>query len=233
MNPNTPRLFLSNSYWTEFRGEVLQVFQKENHFGYLLDQTFFHPQTDEQPCDKGTLNNTLLTEVMEIDGSILHVTDQKLELEDEIVEAEIDWDFRFLMMRQHSAAHLISYLLPSKLQKNASHKILPDWFSVFTQEKISSEQIESIVKKANSIIKEDTEIKVYFGSKCSIEGPKVKGIDSSCETGPNRVVEIEGLGREACYGTHCKSTSEIGKILFESAFQMTNGKFRINFYLGE
>ncbi|KAA3596262.1 MAG: alanyl-tRNA editing protein [Calditrichaeota bacterium] len=233
MNPITPRLFLSNSYWTDFRGEVLQTFQKENHYGYLLDQTFFHPQTDEQPCDKGTLNGIPLTEVMEIDGSILHVTDQQIELEDEIVEAEIDWDFRFLMMRQHSAAHLISYFLPAKFKKNVSHKILPEWFSIFTKEPISREKIESILVKANSIVNEGKKIEVYFGTKCSIDGPKVKGIDTSCETGPNRVVEIEGLGREACYGTHCKNTSEIGEILFESSFQMTDGNFRMNFYLGE
>lgn len=233
MKPNTPRLFLSNSYWTEFRGEVLQVFQKENHFGYLLDQTFFHPQTDEQPCDKGTLNGIELTEVMEIDGSILHVSDREVDLEDEIVEAEIDWNFRFLMMRQHSAAHLISYLLPQKLRKNVKHKILPEWFSIFTEEPITREKIELILAKANSFVKAGKEIKVYFGTKCSIDGPRVKGIDSSCETGPNRVVEIEGLGREACYGTHCKNASEVGEIKFESSYQMTNGKFRMNFYLEE
>ncbi|MCC7429465.1 alanyl-tRNA editing protein [bacterium] len=229
MATQTPQLFLTNSYWTEFRAEILQVFQKENYFAYLLDQTFFHPQTNQQPYDKGLINGFEVTEVVKIEGAVLHVTKERVE-NDAIVFCEIDWDFRYFLMKQHSASHLLSCLVPNKFKKTVLHKVFPEWFSLFLAEKISQKEIDLMLEKANGFVSKNLKIETYFGTKCTVEG-KIKGMDPSCETGPNRIVEIENLGKEVCYGTHVNETSEIGTILFDSCLTLPDGTFKINFSL--
>ena len=76
----------------------------------ILDQTAFYPEGGGQPSDIGTLGESVVKEVHEKNGELLHYTDRALEPGTE-VQGKINWDRRFDLMQQHSGEHIVSGLI--------------------------------------------------------------------------------------------------------------------------
>ncbi|MFC6725183.1 alanine--tRNA ligase, partial [Halobium palmae] len=77
--PATERLYYEDQQRTEFEAVVLDVFEREDGYDVVLDQTMFYPEGGGQPADHGTLTSDDVTaEVTDVqirDDVILHRTD--------------------------------------------------------------------------------------------------------------------------------------------------------------
>ena len=105
----TRKLYYENAYLKEAKAKVLEI--KDN--ALLLDQTIFYPTGGGQPHDRGWINGVEVLDVYkDEEGNVWHVVKEpeKFKVGDE-VELKIDWDYRYKLMRIHSALHLLEHVL--------------------------------------------------------------------------------------------------------------------------
>ena len=102
----TERLYWDQPYDTKFDAEIIGIEQD----GIILDKTLFYPEGGNQASDRGVIisqGNTLKVDhVLKKDESIIHHISEsfgeKLKIGDKI-EGEIDWEYRYGIMRAHSS----------------------------------------------------------------------------------------------------------------------------------
>ena len=103
----TELLFHSESYVKEFQAIVTGVFDG----GVVLDRTAFYTGGGGQPSDSGTLTDGdreyRVTGVKRSDGKLVHQIAGDLPEAGATVNGLIDWDRRYLLMRTHTALHIL------------------------------------------------------------------------------------------------------------------------------
>ena len=109
MADETKKLFHEDVYKIEFEAHVVEKYQHEQKFVFILDQTCFYPESGGQPSDKGTLNGVEVVHVEERKGEILHVLNK--DISETKVFGKIDWEKRFDHMQQHAGQHILSQSL--------------------------------------------------------------------------------------------------------------------------
>ena len=206
----TKKLFHEDAYKIEFEAEVIQKYQQEQKFVFILDQTCFYPESGGQPSDKGTLNGVEVTSVEEKEGEILHVLEK--DISEKKVSGKIDWDVRFDFMQQHAGQHILSQCLFELFQaKTLSFHLGTEVSTIeFDLREISDKESRRVEERANTIVFQDREIKNYFVSEIDID--KVPLRKPSQKKGLIRVIEIRDFDFSACGGTHPNRTGEIGLI---------------------
>ena len=160
------------------------------------------------------------------------------------VECAVDWNRRFDFMQQHSGQHLLSAIINNIYHYDTCHWELGREkvsINIECSDPLSSTIIKDIEDKVNEEIRAGLTIKPVIYTKAeleilAVEGKLPKEMDmltlSSLPYQEYRVIEIDGLDRNACGGTHLKSTSEIQliKILGQDK---DRGKVRLFFVAGE
>ena len=100
-------LCYKDSYLKQCKSKVNEV----NDYGVILDQTVFYPGGGGQPSDKGILkidkNEFVVKNLKKIDGQIIHVIEGIKPNAGLEVDAIIDWDYRYKLMRTHTALHIL------------------------------------------------------------------------------------------------------------------------------
>ena len=148
------------------------------------------------------------------------------------VRAVVPWSVRFPTMANHTATHLLQEALREVLGehvKQAGSAVRPDKlrFDFTHGQQLSAEERERIEQRVNRAIFENHPLHVF-------ETP----IDEARKLGAMmlfgekygdivRVVEIEGVSRELCGGTHVRSTAEIGSFAILSEGSVGSGARRI------
>ncbi len=140
------------------------------------------------------------------------------------VRASVPWRVRFPTMANHTATHLLHEALRRVLGehvKQAGSAVRPDKlrFDFSHGQPMTEEQRELVEGLVNEAIFENHPVHTF-----------VTPIDEARQLGATmlfgekygdivRVVEVDGVSRELCGGTHVRSTAEIGafKILSESS----------------
>ncbi len=227
-------LYMKDSYVKEFEATVMSV----NGNMVELSDTAFYPRGGGQPCDTGKLvadKEYVVSEVIKKDGKIWHKIDGTLNTGDK-VKGVINWERRYLFMRYHTAAHIIS----SVIHKETGAFITGNQISEektridFNLQEFDREKLKDWEEKANKIILEGHDVKTYvLPREKAFEIPdlvKLKKLlpESIREV---RIVEIEGVDIQACGGTHVKNTKEIGRIEIIKAENKGKNNRRIYFIL--
>lgn len=217
----TIKVYWEDAYARKFQGAVIDVSAES----VILDRTAFYPAGGGQPGDTG---------IIAAGGSAFKVTDTRKAGEDvshligeftgkigDTVEGEIDWGRRYQHMRYHTAIHLIDAVVNRKPEYAGiitGSQIYEDRARVdFALESLSMELANDFIRQSNLIIGEKHPIRSYF-----ISAEEAAGIDNLARTAPGRdllktmdtvrIVEIEGIDRQADGGTHVSNLAEIGKI---------------------
>jgi len=134
------------------------------------------------------------------------------------VHCKIDWERRHKLMRMHTAAHVFSRIIydDSEALTSGNQLGLDKSRIDFTLEYLDKEKINEWEKRTNEIITsgKNIKIKLYQREEAFKIPDFIRTSKLLVPEGLNeiRIVEIEGLNRQACGGTHVKNTSEIGKI---------------------
>ena len=187
----------------------------------FLDQTLFYPESGNQLSDRGTLKiNEYEFRIENVskkgDDIIHHIPDDikdKISMGDK-VKGEIDWQYRYGLMRAHSSQHVFSAILKSKYDIDTLRANL-NFEEVYLQwsQKVDPSQLKEILYEVNTICTEKG-LKITAKIVPQEEAVIIAGkIRSKIPKEPHvRIMEIESIDLVCCGGTHVQSTTEIGNL---------------------
>jgi len=221
----TERLYFRDSYLTEFRARLVEAGDAGRRV--YLDRTAFYPTSGGQPFDLGRLGSSQVVDVVEEGERIAHILDAPLSGEE--VDCRIDWTRRFDHMQQHTGQHLLSAVLLELFDHRTVGFHLGEESSTIDIDAPSLElgQVREAERRVNRLVVENRPVRLLFADSSQDLGLR----KASQREGELRVVEIEGIDRSACGGTHVRSTGEIGLVQIRKLDKI-RGNVRIEFLCG-
>ena len=235
--PPTEKLYY-NSKILEFEAEVIGV---EGDYA-ILNRTAFYPESGGQDNDTGYLvvngKKIDVIDVIEEDGVVLHKINGKLSVGDK-VRGFVDRDRRFRHMRHHSATHLLLHVLQNKLGKHVWQAgARKEWqkarLDVTHYKRPSEDEVREIELEVNREIMANKEISWEFMDR--IKAEQLYGFRLyQGGVPPGREIRIVRVGDDvqACGGTHCERTGEIGVFKILRVESIQDGVLRFEFAAGE
>lgn len=211
-------LFLSDSYLKECEATVSAV--KDGKY-ITLDSNLFYPKSGGQDFDTGKLVkeneefNVIYTG--KFGGNISLEVDKEGLKEGDRVKCILNWERRYKHMRGHTSGHVLVAVMTKDLgvlitgNEIREDKIRFD----FNLENFDREKLENCFKKANELLKQDLELKIYTLPR--EEAMKIEGVVKLANALPPdikelRIVEIPEIDLQADGGTHVKNLKEVGEI---------------------
>jgi len=235
--PPTEVLYYLDPYTTNFEAHVVWT---EGPF-VALDRTYFYPTGGGQVTDKGFLGDLEVVDVAHRGPWVLHHLERPSPFTvGERVRAKVDTARRTQLMQHHTATHLLNGALrevlgPHVWQAGAYKGPEAARIDVTHYRSLSKEELHKVERRVNQVVREDRPVKSYFESRGEAErrfgftlyqGGAVPVKDL-------RVVEVEGFDVEACGGTHCTHTSEVGAIAILDVERIQDGVVRLTYVSGE
>jgi alanyl-tRNA synthetase len=236
--PPTKKLYYERPYEFEFDAIVLDYFD-----GFVvLDQSLFYPDGGGQPSDTGTLvtteNVVRVDEAIIKDDRILHKIKGGVLKRGERVKGSVDEERRWSLMRHHTGTHILlrackQILGPHIHQAGSQNGIDSSRLDIRHFSHIRPEEAKRIEIAANQIIMENIPVFIKIEDRNRAEekfgfalyqGGVPKGKDI-------RVVQM-GTEVQACGGTHCRNSGEVGIIKILRIEHIQDGVERIEFSAG-
>jgi alanyl-tRNA synthetase len=239
--PATRALYYDDAYQTSFRAKIVARVAEN---AVVLDQTCFYPEGGGQPADHGELRSgdkrLKVTNVQKVGNTIVHFLDQPIDQEIDLVEGEIDWQRRQNLMRHHTGTHVLIGAARRVLgehvwQAGAQKEVESSRLDITHYREITPKERERIEKLVNQVILRDLPVQVAWMAREKAEAKYgYRLYQGGAVPGSKiRVVRIQGWDAEACGGTHCKRTGELGVFKIEKASKLQDGVERIVFSAGE
>ncbi len=207
-------LYVDNSYLREFDAEVVRAGPRF----VVLDQTAFYPESGGQPSDTGVLSmddlEVVVRKVMKRGRDIFHYLNGNLPMAAR-VHGSIDWEQRLYNMRRHSAEHLLTGLFD---KAGSGPKVYSDLERLeFRPSSLDEETMKLVWARFDEIVDEDVPVNIYYTGRDEIEIGDDERKHSFLEKIPRdvdrlRMVDISGHALTFCFGTHVRSTGEIGHL---------------------
>jgi len=210
------RLYSTDSYLKSFEGRVVEVLDDE----LILDKTAFYPDSGGQPHDTGTLamggESFPVVYVRPAEDNIAHRVGRPGLVTGDLVRGEIDWERRHLIMRSHTACHLLSAVIFQRTGAMITgNQIGVDRSRVdFSLQDFDRSALADYVETVNEIIRQDRAVSIRpIPREEAMEIPSlVRLVKEVPDREVVRGVEVEGIDLQACGGTHVQRTCEIGRI---------------------
>jgi alanyl-tRNA synthetase len=231
---------------TDFVGwEKTEVLTQIGALEELTDGTFlaklyespFYPEGGGQVTDAG--------ELAKDDGSVAVLRaayrvgdDQALLFEGDgfakgdRVKALVPWSVRFPTMANHTATHLLHEALRVVLGDHvhqAGSQVRPDKlrFDFSHPQAMTADEREAVERRVNEAVFENHPVRTYIVPKAEAEKLGAMMLFGEKYGDEVRVVEVEGVSRELCGGTHVRTTAEIGPFVILSEGSVGSGARRI------
>ncbi|WMD20518.1 alanyl-tRNA editing protein [Achromobacter seleniivolatilans] len=216
--PATYKRFDDEPYLGQCDATVIAV----NPEGIELDETVCYARSGGQAGDAGTI--TLadgrvlpLTDTIYADDRqrILHVLDGDITLQvGDRVTVAIDWPRRHRLMRLHTCLHLLGSLVPAPV---TGCSISPDSARIDFDLPESTLEKADLTDRLNALI--DTRIDIAVNGitpeELAAQPDLVRTVGAAPPAGTSkiRIIEIPGVDRQPCGGTHVANTGEIGPVV--------------------
>ena len=222
MSNLTEELYLLDSYLKEFNAKIVKIENEGLHI--YLDRSAFFPGGGGQPNDEGILlinNEKYKVEKVNRDKErkIFHRLEKPYQGNIGVeIMGLIDWDRRYIIMRYHTALHILCGLIWKEFGASVTggNMYLDKARMDFNLVDFSKERVDYIEKRVAEEIDAAREVKIailpreeafqipdLIRTKINLLPPSIKEV---------RTVEIVGLDLQADGGTHVKNTSEVGKV---------------------
>jgi misacylated tRNA(Ala) deacylase len=219
----TESLCAHDAYLRSVQATVLEL--RED--GVVLDRTVFYARGGGQPGDSGTLSwiggNCRVADTFKSpgDGEIIHAIEptSAAPTVGTQVTAEIDWDRRHVHMRTHTALHALSGIIFSDYGAKVTGGNMESGGVArmdFELDVLSAELGREVEEKLNTRLGANVPVHVIFLPRSeALADPdlirtKVSLIPDWVD--PIRVIDIEGIDKQADGGTHVRSTAEVGRV---------------------
>jgi alanyl-tRNA synthetase len=238
--PGTDLWYLRDMGCQQGRARVLKVVpEKRTHAYLILDRTLFHPKGGGQPSDKGIIRSDdyelTVKKAIFYEGVVIHwgkiVRGTPTEGE---AACELDWDYRCLVMRRHTAAHLLDHCLAQatgiKVQTTDSWLDEPCYVG-YAGNAPSADALRQTEGLANEMINKGGVVRIEAltpeQAKVGLQdAPNYERLPDLSEV---RTVTIEGCQSIPCGGTHVANISEIEHLSVAKAEQLPTNSFRLHF----
>ncbi len=223
---STLRLYYADPYLRSFQAALVRT--ADDRSTVYLDQSAFYPTSGGQAADLGWINGIPVVDVRDEGDWIAHQLERPLG-ESAQISAELDWRRRYDNMQQHTGQHLLSAVIESLFGFATVSVHMGAQISTVELEtpQFSDEQAATAEARCGELIASALPVKITFE-----EASEAAGLRKPSErTGPLRIIEIAGVDRSACGGTHVKSTAELGLIQIRRREKVRNNT-RLEFVAG-
>ena len=190
--------------------------------GVELDQTICYARSGGQAGDSGTLTLAdgralaLADTVYADDRSrILHVLAEGTAAPQvgDRVTVSLDWPRRHRLMRLHTCLHLLGSLVPAPV---TGCSISPDSARIDFDLPESTLDKADLTERLNALIQARTDVTVntFTAQELAAQPDLVRTVGAAPPGGTARIriIEIPGVDRQPCGGTHVANTGEIGPV---------------------
>jgi alanyl-tRNA synthetase len=241
--PPTRLLYYEFPYMKSFSAKVLKIIDSKY---IVLDQTCFYPEGGGQKSDTGVLNfrefSLKVIDTQKIGNIVVHLVEGesiKDIKEGDIVNCEIDWNRRESLMRHHTATHIVLGAARRVLgnhvwQAGSQLELEKSRLDITHYKRLTEKDVKAIEKLAFQVIMQNIPVEIELMPREKAE--KAYGFrlyQGGVIPGSQiRVVKIGDWDVEACGGTHCKSTGEVGLIKILQTERIQDGVERIIFTHG-
>ena len=208
----TERLYHSDPYCTAFDAQVIHKQPHNGRLEVVLDRTAFYPAGGGQPHDTGTLNGADVIQVIERDGTVVHLLPTESRLPDDRVRGELDWSQRFDHMQQHTGQHVLSQAFVQIADADTVGFHMSGSYSTIdlNRDILSDEDITRAESLANQIVFNDLPISSNFVTP--EEARQLPLRKPTALKGSIRIVQVGEIDWSACGGTHVARTGAVGII---------------------
>jgi misacylated tRNA(Ala) deacylase len=219
----TELLYATDAYRRRFDAEVVEVDRDGGRLA--LVRTAFYPGGGGQPHDIGELvwdgGRAPVARVSREGDTVWHALDVDPDALPDVgtaVDAALDWERRHLLMRTHTALHILCGVIWSDFGVPVTGgNMEPGKGRLdFELDAMSVELGARVERRINEEIERAREIMVDFVERDAADRDpalvrtKANLIPASVEV--LRVIDIKGLDRQADGGTHVASTAEVGRV---------------------
>lgn len=218
----TDLLYATDAYLRTFDARVTTI--DEGQRRVVLGRTAFYPGGGGQPADEGVLRwhggQARVAEVGRDGGVVWHQVAEGDPLPDPgaEVEGELDWDRRHLLMRTHTALHVLCGVIWQDfgVAVTGGNMNPGEGRLDFELDAMSAELGARVEQRINEEIERAREILVEFVDRSEADSDpalcrtKANLIPASVD--PLRVIDIVGLDKQADGGTHVATTAEVGRV---------------------
>lgn len=214
----TELLYYSESYLKQFEATVTDVVAG----GVVLNRTAFYVGGGGQPADSGVLTvasrEYSVTGIKRVEGQFVHLISGELPSQSSIVKGQIDWERRYLLMRTHSALHILCGVVWRDYGARVTGGDMKpgEGRMDFEFESFSAEFVDELEAKVNAEVEKHREIRINHLSREEADQEpdlirtKVNLLPSDIQE--IRTIDIDGLDLQADGGTHVANTLEVGTI---------------------
>lgn len=230
----TIELYLNDSYKTTCDSRVISIEEDK----IILDQTVFYPTGGGQEHDLGWLyqgsQSVRVYKVKKEHGLIYHYVESPEKLSLGPVIAEIDWQWRYGLMRHHTMLHIVASVFFKQFGSLCTgnqvymNKSRIDLTGI---SELDEEAIQKLIDESNHVINTNHHVMAKV-----VPREKAESISYSIKTVVNlipesvkeiRLIRIGNVDEQPCGGTHVKQTDEIGKIILEKVKKKSKGIIRL------
>jgi alanyl-tRNA synthetase len=186
-----------------------------------LEESPFYAEGGGQVADSGVLR--WAGEEAKVVDVIRVGEDQALEVEPSgaaiepgvAVEAVVDRETRHATMRNHTATHLLHAALRERLGthvRQAGSAVRPDKlrFDFTHGQGLSAEELRDVEDRVNEWVKASRPVRWLSMERAEAERLGAMALFGEKYGEWVRVVEVDGVSRELCGGTHVANTAEVG-----------------------
>jgi alanyl-tRNA synthetase len=228
---------MDDSYLQSLDVNVVKVAQEKKDTYLLLDSTIFHPKSGGQPTDVGVIEGSeyyvQIKRAMLQGGSIIHFGKANGTVKTGPAKCRIDWDNRFVLMRRHTAAHLLDHCLAthtgSRVETTDSW-LGDDPFVGYGGNAPPNLDLKKIQELGNQFIQQELNVLIGTMNRADAErliagAPNIARLPKAEKL---RIVTIQGQIPIPCGGTHVRNLKEIG-VLEISRMEPAEAGFRLHF----
>ena len=219
----TELLYLDDAYRREFDTGVVAVDTDKR--AVALEATLFFPTGGGQPNDTGHVivdetTAPIVDVVKDKEGVVWHALAPGAALPEvgEQLHGVIDWRRRYLIMRLHTAQHIMNGIIwrDHGALVTGAQITPPEGRLDFELAGMSQEFARSVEAAINAVVRDNLPVRVLWLPRAdadrdpSLVRLKANLIPRSID--PLRVIDIVGLDRQADGGTHVAATGEVGSV---------------------
>jgi len=233
----TEALFRSDAYTSSCHSVIVAIHEN----AVELEQTVFYPVGGGQPGDRGTLTleDGRVLEVIDTkrhdNGGILHILSAAppTDAEGSSVEASLDWDRRYRLMRVHTCLHLLCSIIPEdvtggSIRDDGTGRLDFNIPEPRLDKETLTDRLNGLVAGNHPVVPRwitDEEL------SAQPELVRTMSVKPPTGTGKVRLLSIEGVDLQPCGGTHVRATGEIGSVRITKIEKKGKQNRRVNIAL--
>ena len=210
-----------------------------------LDRSALHPGGGGQVSDVGTIEHAgglvAVTGIETVDEVVWHLLDQEVSLDGEVV-VRVDADHRSRVAQLHTDSHVLNAIVfdrwPGTLVTGAQINADGTGRMDFDLSEVDNDALRGLDVAVNDVIGRGVEVRSVYvaaGDAATTAG-LVRSLSVAPPPTPDgqlRIIEIDGIDRQACGGTHLSNTGQSNPFRITKVESKGKRNRRIRFVLAD